>query len=124
VISKQEEALGRDGLGIAGANPNYAARVGISAVVVLIVLGGAFVLLTGTHTRPRPPLSTSPTWRMATHCSSNSTKLTHQLRSSSIIVHSLVQTLLKEDDVFRSSTGRSSRGRRRDPRDDHQQISS
>lgn len=50
-LEAQKRLWGRDGHGIPGANPNYAVRVGvIGAAVVLIVLIGAFVVLTGAPT--------------------------------------------------------------------------
>jgi hypothetical protein len=97
-LEAQKRLWGRDGLGIAGANPNYAARVGISAVVVLIVLGGAFVLLTGTHTPTKAATQyvTDVANGDALQLQLDQAHSTSSARSS-IIVHSLVQTLLKED---------------------------
>ena len=82
-----------------GHNPNYAARVRlIGAAVALIVLSGAFVLLTGAHTPDKIATqynidvakddSLQPQLDQALHTSP---------AESSTIVHYLVQTLLKED---------------------------
>jgi len=99
---KHRSRLWDDGLGLAGATRTTRRRSAYSPWW-FDRSGGAFVLLTGTHRRPRPPLSTSPTWRMATHCSSNRPSSLHQAplgRRSLCIVSS--KHFSRRTDVFRS----------------------
>jgi len=98
-LEVQKKTWGRDGHGIAGANPNYAGRAGlIVAAVVLILAGGAFALITGGH-----PQSSIATRYVAdvTKGDSQQSQLDQSLHNSPAksltIVHDFVQTLRKED---------------------------
>lgn len=52
-LEVQKRLWGRDGHGIPGANPNYAGRAGIGALVIVIILIVAFVSVTD-HTPKMP----------------------------------------------------------------------
>ena len=45
-LEVQKRLWGRDGHGIPGANPNYAGRAGIGALIIAIILSVAFVTVT------------------------------------------------------------------------------
>jgi len=100
-LEVQKRLWGRDGHGIPGANPNYAGRVGIGAVVIAIIISVGFVTVTD-HT---PKL---PDTRYVNQYNNDvaegdllQTRLPLSLQnhpaSSTTIVHTLVRTLLTED---------------------------
>jgi len=54
-LEVQKRLWGRDGHGIPGANPNYAGRAGIGALIIAIILSVAFVTVTD-HTPKIPDM--------------------------------------------------------------------
>ena len=98
-LDAQKTLWGRDGHGVAGANPNYAGRVRVLAAAgVLILAGGAFALITGGHTQS--PTATRYISDVAKG-DSLETKIDQSIRNrpanSLTIVHDLIQTLRVED---------------------------
>jgi hypothetical protein len=98
-LEAQKRLWGRDGHGVAGANPNYAGRVRVLAAAgVLILAGGAFALITGDHAQ-----SKTATQYVADVAKGDSleSKIDQSIRDSPAksltIVHDLIQTLRVED---------------------------
>jgi hypothetical protein len=98
-LQVQKKLWGRDGHGIAGANPNYAGRVRVLAAAgVVILAGGAFALITGGHTQSQ---TAARYVADVARGDSLESKIDQSLRDSPAkslsIVHGLVQTLRVED---------------------------
>jgi hypothetical protein len=98
-LQAQKKFWGRDGRGIAGANPNYAGRAGlIAAAGILILAGGAFALITGGHTQSKTATRYVTDVAKDDSIQSQLDQSLHASPAKSLtIVHDLVQTLLKED---------------------------
>jgi hypothetical protein len=98
-LAVQKRLWGHDGHGLPGANPNYAGRIGmLAAAVVLLIAGGAFVLLTNGHTQNKTATQymTDVATDESMQSQLNQSLLANPAKSATI-VHDLVQTLLKED---------------------------
>jgi hypothetical protein len=100
-LEVQKRLWGRDGHGIPGANPNYAGRVGILAVVVVVILSVTFVILSD-HSPEMPNMryfnqyvsDVAPGDVQQTQFPQ---ALVNSPAAASTIVHDLVRTLRSED---------------------------
>jgi len=100
-LEVQKRLWGRDGHGIPGANPNYAGRVGILAVVIVVILSVVFVILSD-HSPEEPNMryfnqyvsDVAPGDIQQTQFPQ---ALVNSPAASSTIAHDLVRTLRGED---------------------------
>jgi hypothetical protein len=100
-LEVQKRLWGRKGHGIPGANPNYAGRVGILGVVVVVILSVAFVILSD-HSPEMPNARYFNQYVSdVAQGDAQQTQLPQALVNSpaatSTIVHDLVRTLRTED---------------------------
>jgi hypothetical protein len=98
-LDAQKKHWGRDGHGIAGANPNYAGRVQILAAAgVLIIAGGAFALVTGSNTQSKTAARYVADVAKGDSQQSQLAQSLHNSPTKSLtIVSDFVRTLRKED---------------------------
>jgi hypothetical protein len=98
-LEVQKKVWGRDGHGIAGANPNYSGRVRVLAAAgVLILAGGAFALITGGHSQSQTATRYVTDVAKGDSLQSNIDQSLRDSPAKSLaIVHDLIQALRVED---------------------------